>query len=71
MNSAGFEHEIFDMILRMEEKRRSQLQQQRGNKNGDKKSKKGKSEAQKLVCTVNYDKGGGSDRGRYHKAFSE
>lgn len=59
------------MILRMEEKRQSQMQQQRGEVARLRNRKKGETEAKKLVCTITYDGGEGSSRGGQLKALSE
>ncbi|KAG5606294.1 hypothetical protein H5410_027786, partial [Solanum commersonii] len=49
VNSVGFEHEIFDMILRMEQKRKLQLHKSKGKEQQKKRSKeKGEIVAKKL-----------------------
>ncbi|KAG5606997.1 hypothetical protein H5410_028489, partial [Solanum commersonii] len=48
VNSSGFEHEILDMILRMEQKRQSQKQQQKGRSSEAKKSKKGRNRGKEI-----------------------
>ncbi|WMV31904.1 hypothetical protein MTR67_025289 [Solanum verrucosum] len=64
VNSVGFEHEIFDMILRMEQKRKLQLQKSKGKEQQKKRSKeKVETVAKKLQCTINYENGEGSSRG--------
>lgn len=69
---AGFEHELLDMILRMEERRQIQLQQQKATCKKKKKSKdKQRAELDKLICGINYDGKNFRDRGRFHKSFSE
>ncbi|KAH0740076.1 hypothetical protein KY290_033119 [Solanum tuberosum] len=70
VNVNGFEHEILEMILRMEQKRKLQLQQQR-EKQKDAKSSKGKGdgEVKNLICTVNYDKGVHNEGGRIMKGL--
>lgn len=62
-----FEHELLDMILRMEQRRQLLLQQKEaaGGQSKTKKQKK-RSELKKLVTDLNHDKGGG----RYHKSHS-
>ena len=63
VNSVGFEHEIFDMKLQMEQKRKLQLKQSKGKEQQKKRSKeKGEIVGKKLLCTINYENG---------KAFSE
>lgn len=70
------EHEFLDMILRMEHKRREQLQLHNTNKRSGKKMKRGGNEVMKLKCLVNYGKGCCSVgkrpiRGRMQKDFFE
>ncbi|TMX03341.1 hypothetical protein EJD97_016912 [Solanum chilense] len=58
MNANGFEHEILEMILRMEQKRKLQLQQHREKQKDAKNSKKkGDGEVKILISSGNYDKG--------------
>lgn len=72
INVAGFEHELFDIILRMEERRQLQLKQKDMSNSGKKSSKKkGETEIKRLKCGLNYDKVVKKDRGRHLKAFSE
>ncbi|XP_070037941.1 uncharacterized protein [Nicotiana tomentosiformis] len=55
VNSVGFEREIFDMILRIEQKRQSQIQLQKGRTSEGKKPKnKGERETGLLECTLTY-----------------
>lgn len=67
---SGFEHEILDIILRMEERRKIQLQEQK-KKAGD--SRKGKNKAdtelKKLACGL-LERSGKKESGRSHKAHS-
>lgn len=70
VNVSGFEHEILDIILRMEEKRKTQILEQ-GKKSGD--SKKGEIKATNELKKLDWglrDGSGKKDRGRYHKAHS-
>lgn len=70
LNVSGFEHEILDIIIRMEEKRKAQILEQR-KKSGD--VKKGKSKATNELKKLDWglqDGSGKSNRGRYHKAHS-
>lgn len=74
INSVGFEHELLDLILRMEQKR---LEQSRKKGTPDSRSKSGKSgkrkgqaEIQKLICDINYDGGNKFERGRQCKIIS-
>lgn len=71
LNVAGFEHEIFDIILRMEEKRRLQLQKQKSVVDPKERSKKKQTiELERLKCGLNYESRSKWDRVRYYKAFS-
>ncbi|KAH0729983.1 hypothetical protein KY289_001171 [Solanum tuberosum] len=77
VNVNGFEHEILEMILHMEQKRKLQLQQQREKKKDAKNSKKkGDGEVKILISSVNYDKGVHNEgerimKGRKLKALSK
>lgn len=56
VNFAGFEHEILDMILRMDRRSQSQRQQQNSiTKHAKKGKKKGEIEQNRLKCGINYD----------------
>lgn len=67
INVVGFEHGIFDLVLRMDQKRPSQLQK---NKSPSTANKKGKGRKRKevevlnLISGINYDVRNGRDRGR-------
>ena len=70
VNVSGFEHEILDIILRMEEKRKTQILEQ-GKKSGD--AKKGKSKATNELKKLDWglqDGSGKKDRGRHHNSHS-
>ena len=72
VNSVGFEHKIFYMILGMEQKRKLPLQKSKGKEQQKRRSKeKGDIMVKKLPCKISYENGEGSSRGRFHKAFSE
>jgi len=49
MNESGFEHEILDIILRMEEKRKNQIQEQKKVKDCRKVKNKADTELKKLA----------------------
>lgn len=74
VNANGFEHELLDMIIRMEQRRQFQLQQKNCDRNSGKESKKkGEGERKRLICGINYDgkaKEGNGTRGRHYKSFS-
>lgn len=74
VNVAGFEHEILDLILRMEHKRQAQQSQQKlklKSNSARKSRKKGEIELEGLKCGLNYDGVAKGDRGRIHKALFE
>ncbi|KAG5589014.1 hypothetical protein H5410_039528 [Solanum commersonii] len=77
VNVNGLEHEILEMILHMEQKRKLQLQQQREKQKDTKNStEKGDGEVKNLICSVNYDKGVHNEgerimKGKKLKALSE
>ncbi|KAF3658911.1 hypothetical protein FXO38_12932 [Capsicum annuum] len=70
----GFEHELLDMIIRMEQRRQFQLQQKNCDRNSVKESKnKGEGERKRLICGINYDRKareGNSTRERHQRSFS-
>lgn len=73
INIAGFEHEILDLILRMDQKRQVQLQKMGSPSTSNKKGKgrkKGETEVQNLICGINYDGRKKSDRDRHCKILS-
>lgn len=72
VNVAGFEHELLDMVLRMEQQRQFQLQQKQAIQGQDnsKKKKKGENELKKLLCDLIYHNGDKRDGGKKYKAFS-
>lgn len=68
INHAGFEHEIMDLILRMDEKRPAQIQNRNGSSSEKKKGKKkGENEVLNLICGVNYGGSSRKERGRRGK----
>lgn len=57
VNASGFEHELLDMVLRMEQRRRIQIQQQlEKQKSMAKKNSRGEGEMKRLECGINYDR---------------
>lgn len=72
VNVAGFEHELLDMVLRMEQRRQLQLQQKQAIQGQDnpKRKKKGENELKMLLCDLIQHNGDKRVRGRKYKAFS-
>lgn len=70
MNVSGFEHEILDIILRMEEKRKSQVREQRKKFGEAKKVKRNETNKITKLDWGLQDGSGKKVRGRYHKAHS-
>lgn len=70
INVKGFEHDIFDMIMRMEQSRQQQLVINKARGGGKKTKKmKGETEVKRLICMVNYDGGEKKNRGRKSNPF--
>jgi len=64
VNATGFEHELLDIILRMEQRRQFQIQQQEPKQQpGKEKKAKGEGEIKRLICGINYDKKGQHNNG--------
>ncbi|WMV44083.1 hypothetical protein MTR67_037468 [Solanum verrucosum] len=64
VNATGFEHELLDIILRMEQRRQFQIQQQEPKQQpGKEKKAKGEGEIKRLICGINYDKKGQQNNG--------
>lgn len=70
VNVSGFEHEILDIILRMEERRKNQIQEQNKKaKNSRKGKNKADNELKKLAWGLQ-EGSGKKEKGRSHKAHS-
>lgn len=65
VNIAGFEHELLDLILRMEQKRQTQLSKGKSSDSARSRGKrKRKSEVLNLVCSINYERSNKKEGGR-------
>uniref|UniRef100_M1CHH3 Map3k delta-1 protein kinase n=1 Tax=Solanum tuberosum TaxID=4113 RepID=M1CHH3_SOLTU len=69
VNESSFEHEILDIVLRMEEKRKNQIQEQKKVKDSRKGKNKADAELKKLAWGLQ-EGSGKKDRGRSHKGHS-
>lgn len=56
VNATGFEHDLLNIILRMEQRKEVQIQQQESKQKARKKTRnKGLGERKRLACGINYD----------------